>query len=246
MPAEKRDAHAEYRSSHIPGAIFFDIDAISDRQSPYPHMLPTPEDFAGSVSALGIGNNDEIIVYDTNGLFSAARVWWMFRVFGHHKVQVLDGGLLKWKAEGRALESTLPVTPPGAFHATFNPALLRDKKQVEDNIATHAELMIDARSPGRFSGKEPEPRPGLASGHIAGSANVFFKDLLSPPNYTLKTPAELRSLFAYNHVNPAGKLAATCGSGVTACIVALALFELGNEAVAVYDGAWAEWGSRKA
>jgi thiosulfate/3-mercaptopyruvate sulfurtransferase len=245
MPSEKRYARKEYLESHIPGAVFFDIDAVSDHESPYPHMLPQAQDFAQQVSALGMRQGDDIVVYDSSGLFSAPRVWWMFRVFGHSKVRVLDGGLPKWNAEGRAVESGARAIIPGDFHPDYHRSLLRDKKQMAANIIRPHEIVLDARSPGRFSGTEPEPRPGLASGHIEGSLNVFFKDCLSQPFNTLKKPEELRALFAARGVEPADKLVATCGSGVTACILALALFELGNDSVAVYDGAWAEWGSGK-
>ena len=246
MPSEHRDARAEYAAAHLPGAVFFDIDAVSDRSSLYPHMLPAPGDFAVSVSSLGIGDGDEVVVYDASGIFSSPRVWWMLRVFGHENVRVLDGGLLKWRAEAKPLEAG-DITPlPGDFTSHPNPQLLRNREMIEANITQKRELLLDARSPGRFAGTEPEPRPGLGSGHIPGSRNVFFKDCLSPPFNTLKTREELRALFAGKAIDFTKPIAATCGSGVTACILALALFELGNKEVAVYDGAWAEWGSQAA
>jgi thiosulfate/3-mercaptopyruvate sulfurtransferase len=243
MPAEKRDVKAEYRAGHIPGAVFFDIDAIADLTSPYPHMLPGADSFAQSVGALGIGMQDEIVVYDSSGLFSAARVWWMFRVFGHEQVRVLQGGLPEWKAENRPLETGSPVPAPRTFKALFHPSLVRSMAQIEVNCTTHASQVVDARSPGRFSGAEPEPRAGLQSGHIPHSQNLFFKDCLEPPFNRLKPAAELEELFSKNGIEIGKPVIATCGSGVTACILALALFELGNTAVPVYDGAWAEWGS---
>jgi len=243
MPASGRDARAEFAQEHIPGAAFFDIDAVSDRQSPYPHMLPAADEFARTMGALGISNADEVVVYDTDGLFSAARVWWMFRAFGHDKVRVLDGGLPKWKAERKPLASGEPHLPPARFTTHFRPELLRTREQVRTNITAGRETLLDARSPGRFSGSEPEPRPGLRSGHIEGSVNLFFRDCIAPPYNTLKKPEALRTLLAARGIDPMSRLAATCGSGVTACILALALHELGNKDVAVYDGAWAEWGS---
>jgi thiosulfate/3-mercaptopyruvate sulfurtransferase len=246
MPSEQRDAKREYVHTHIPGAVFFDIDAICDLHSPYPHMLPGEREFAEAIGSLGISNGDAIVVYDSSGIFSAPRVWWMLRVFGHANVRVLDGGLPKWTAEGHATESGSATHPHTLFTAQLKPELLRDIQAIEQNTATKRELVIDARSPGRFSGEQPEPRPGLKSGHIPGSLNVFFKECLTPPNNTLKADAELHELFAQKGVNISQPIVASCGSGVTACILALALYELGNQNVAIYDGAWAEWGSCKA
>lgn len=243
MALEKRNAYEEYIAEHIPGAVFFDIDKISDYNSPYPHMLPSAEIFAKSVAALGIGNDDEIVVYDTTGLFSAARVWWMFRVFGHEKVKVLDGGLPKWKAEYNALESGPSKRSSSIFQSHFNTALVRNFEQIKNNIEYKQELLLDARSPGRFLGTESEPRAGLPSGHIENSINIFFRECLAPPYNTLKSITELRAVFEEKTIL-SQKFVASCGSGVTACILALALYELGNKNVAVYDGAWAEWGSK--
>jgi len=244
MPSEKRNPRAEFEAIHLPGAIFFDIDEISDKNSSYPHMLPKPENFAASVCALGISNDDDIVIYDTNGLFSAARVWWMLRTFGHNHVKILDGGMPKWKAENLPIESGTNTLPQTSFQVHFQPDLLRTRQQVQDNISSKKELLLDARSSGRFGGSEPEPRPGLRSGHIEGSKNIFFKDVLSPPYNTLKPQDELRFLFENQYIDVQQPMVATCGSGVTACILALALYELGNDTVPAYDGAWAEWGSQ--
>ncbi len=246
MPSEKRNAYEEYKTAHIPGAVFFDIDAISDSKSPYPHMLPNADTFADAVAKLGIGNNHEIVVYDSNGLFSTARVWWMFRIFGHDNIKVLNGGLPKWQAEDRPIESGSPSHKAASFKTTFRPELLRSLDQVRANVKEQREQLIDARSKGRFDGSEPEPRPGLASGHITGSVNVHYKECLMPPYNMLKSNAELKVLFAGKNIDYSKPIAASCGSGVTACILALALYELGQTQVAVYDGSWAEWGSEGA
>jgi thiosulfate/3-mercaptopyruvate sulfurtransferase len=245
MPADKRDTKSEFKAAHIPGSIFFDIDEISDRGSPYPHMLPSTEQFVEAVSALGIGNDDQVVVYDSNGIFSAARVWWMFRVFGHDNVKVLNGGLPKWKAENKPLESGDSKIKPALFTTHFRPTLLRSLTQMQKNVATKHEQVVDARSAGRFKGTEPEPRPGLGSGHIPGSSNVFFKECLSAPYNTLKPVNELRAIYENKKIDYLKPMIASCGSGVTACILALALYELGNKEVAIYDGAWAQWGSQE-
>jgi len=242
MPSEKRSALAEYTEAHIPGTIFFDIDAVSDNTSPYPHMLPSAQAFAEAVGALGIGNGSEVVVYDGNGLFSAPRVWWMLRVFGHDNVKVLDGGLPKWRSESRKMEAGATAPETAIFQSGFRPELLRVKSQIDENTRTQQEQLIDARSPGRFQGSEPEPRPGLKSGHIPGSVNICFKDCVMPPYNRLRPLSELSALFK-NKITIEKPTIASCGSGVTACILALSLYELGNKDVAIYDGAWAEWGS---
>jgi thiosulfate/3-mercaptopyruvate sulfurtransferase len=243
MPQEGRNARAEYETGHLPGAVFFDLDAVSDHTSPYPHMLPSADAFATAMRALGISNSDQIVVYDSLGLFSAARLWWMLRVFGHENVQVLDGGLPKWKAEGRKLETGPATVRPAIFHAHFQPSLTRDFDAVRA-ISQSGAAILDARSPARFDGTAPEPRPGLRSGHIPGSRNLFFKDCLDPPFQTLAPASTLRQRFTKAGIDPARPLVASCGSGVTACVLALVAYELGNHSVPVYDGSWAEWGSR--
>lgn len=244
LPAMKRDPKAEFAAEHIPGAVYFDIDDISDTASPLPHMLPSPEKFASRVKKLGLGDGNRIVVYDGLGLFSAARVWWMFRVFGHEDVAVLDGGLRKWKAEGRPLESDAPRPRERHFTARVNSLLVRELDDVKRNIATKREQVIDARSPGRFFGRDPEPRQGLRGGHIPGSKNVPFGEMTDPATGTLLPAAAIEAKFRAAGVDPAKPIVASCGSGVSACALALGLHLIGAPQVAVYDGSWTEWGGR--
>jgi thiosulfate/3-mercaptopyruvate sulfurtransferase len=243
LPTAKRDAKAEYLAEHIPGALFFDIDDIADEQSSLPHMLPPSEKFESRVKKMGIGDGMHIVAYDSEGLYSAARVWWMFRAMGHEEVRVLNGGLKKWKAEGRPLEDGTP-RPRSARHftATLNGELVRDAAQVKGLIGSKAVQIIDARAPGRFEGREIEPRKGLRSGHIPSSRNVHYGSLLNPDG-TLKPASELSAIFAKAGVDPGRPVVASCGSGVTAGVVALALAVLGQTDAAVYDGSWTEWGA---
>jgi thiosulfate/3-mercaptopyruvate sulfurtransferase len=243
MPQLKRDARAEFARAHIPGAAFFDIDAIADTASPLPHMLPSARKFAESVGALGIGDRDVVVVYDTRGVISAARVWWTFRAFGHARVAVLDGGLPKWQAEGRPVETGVPAPKPRRFTARLHRSLVRDLAQMRANLASRREQVLDARSHGRFIGTEPEPRPGLRGGHIPGSLNLPY-DQLYRKDGTLLSPDDLQRLFEAAGLDPAKPVVTTCGSGVTAAVLALGLHLLGHEKVAVYDGSWTEWGGR--
>jgi thiosulfate/3-mercaptopyruvate sulfurtransferase len=243
MPAAGRDAKAEYRDAHIPGAMFFDIDEISDTSSPYPHMLPAPEKFASRVKKLGLGDGHRIVIYDSTGLFSAARVWWHFRVMGHEDVFVLDGGLPKWKAEGRPLEDMPPIHRERHFTPRPNHLILRSASDVLANVSSRREQVVDARSPARFSAQEPEPRPGVRGGHIPGARNVHYARLLNADG-TMKSPAELSQVFAESGVDVKAPVVASCGSGVTAAILLLAMKVIGAPDGALYDGSWSEWGSR--
>ncbi|MBS0295853.1 MAG: 3-mercaptopyruvate sulfurtransferase [Proteobacteria bacterium] len=239
-----RDGRALYQQAHIPGALFFDIDGISDKSSPLPHMLATPEAFAAAVGALGISERDDIVVYDQAGLFSAARAWWNFRIMGAERVRVLDGGLPKWIAEGRPVETGVAKPEPVAFRATMRPALLKDFDAVKRNIEAPAFQLLDARSAARFRAEAPEPRAGLRGGHVPGSVSLPFGTVLNADG-TMKDAAALAQVFDTAGVDQSCPLAASCGSGVTAPIVALALARLGREDVAIYDGSWTEWGGRE-
>ena len=243
MPQLQRDPRREFEDAHIPGAAFFDIDAISDRSSPLPHMLPAAAQFARQVGALGISNADLVVVYDVRGVISAARVWWTFRAFGHDRVAVLDGGFRKWRAEARAVESGAATAAPRRFTARLRRTLVRDLGQMRRNMESRREQTLDARSRGRFAGTEPEPRAGLRGGHIPGSLNLPY-DMLYRPDATLLPPDGLRQAFAAAGVDPGKPVATTCGSGVTASVLALGLHLIGHKKVAVYDGSWTEWASR--
>lgn len=229
----------------IPGAQDFDIDDIADPKAPHAHTVPTAEIFAEKISALGINNNDLVIVYDRMGIHMAAsRAWWMFRLFGHENVKILDGGLPAWIRTGGGLEEkNARPPPPSAFKALFRPELVKLLDQIQDNIATNHFTLLDARDTARFRGDAPDPRPNIPSGHIPNSINMPFMNLINPDG-TLKKEDQLKKSFAAGDINLQGKIACSCGSGVTACVVALALYELGHTDAAVYDGSWTEWGSR--
>ena len=245
FPQEKRDLEQEFRTRHIPGAVRFDVDAICDRGASLPHMLPGPEDFAAAVGALGIGNDTTVIAYDSAGLMSAARPWWMFRIFGHDKVAVLDGGLPKWLAEARPVESGAATPAARRFVARFRPALVRDAAAVLANVTSGKEQLVDARSAGRFAGSEPEPRAGLRGGHVPGSLNLPFADLIDPKSKTVRPNEEIARRVREQGIDLTRPVVASCGSGLTACVVALGLHLLGREDVAIYDGSWTEWALRE-
>lgn len=241
FPQTGRDGRAEYREAHIPGAVFFDVDDIADTNAGLPHMLPSPEKFSSRVRRLGLGDGNRIVVYDTGGVHAAARAWWMFRVFGHRDVVVLDGGLPKWRAEGRPIEDIPPIPRERHFTARIHQVMVRDRDQIRDNLASHAEQVVDARGPGRFEGTEPEPRTNVRSGHIPDSLNVHYADLFNDDE-TYKDTDGLRAVFQTAGVDLSRPIVTSCGSGLTACVLALALNRLGHQSVAVYDGSWAEWG----
>jgi thiosulfate/3-mercaptopyruvate sulfurtransferase len=242
LPPDNRDAGAEFDQRHIPGAQFFDINAIADVASGLPHMLPADAQFADAIGRMGIGNGARVVVYDTKGLFSAARVWWTFRVMGHDSVAVLDGGLPKWLAQGRAVEAGPARNKPAqTFVVRRNNGLVRDRAGVRALLGSPAVQLVDARPVHRFTGEQPEPRPGLTQGHLPGARNLPFTQLLNADG-TLKSEGDLRSALAAAGVDAAKPVVASCGSGVTASMVALALALLGRTETAVYDGSWAEWG----
>lgn len=252
LPTSGRDAAREYAAAHIPGAVFFDLDASSDHSTPLPHMLPSAADFASRMSALGLDDASDIVVYDGSGTnLSAARVWWMFRVFGHHSVTVLDGGLGTWRAEGRPLESgvvirtltPIPTPAPAKFTARLDSSRVRDLEAVRANIDSRHEQVVDARAAARFAGTAPEPRAGMRGGHIPGSLNFPYTDVVSPSGTVLPLDV-LRQKFDAIGVDLARPIVLTCGSGTSACSLALALDLLGAPDVAVYDGSWSEWGGR--
>lgn len=246
MPGVKRDTRKEFAEAHIPGAVYLDVEDVSDHNSPLPHMLPSPEQFSSRVRALGLGDGNRIVVYDSNGGFlSAHRIWWMFRVFGYEDVAVLDGGLLKWRRENRPLVDTPPAPRPRHFTARMDHTLVRDLDWMRANLSRRREQVVDARSAGRFKGTDPEPRPGLKGGHIPGSRNVPFSSILDPSrDYVVRPASEIAAAFAAAGVDVTKPIVASCGSGITACTLAFGLYLIGHKRTAIYDGSWTEWGGR--
>ena len=244
LPKENRKPEIEFDNYHIPGAMFFDIDEVCDLDSDLPHMLPSPEKFASRVKALGIGDGHRVIVYDGDGLFSAARAWWMFKVFGFADIAVLDGGLPKWKEEGFQVSNRTKSIQNYHFTARKNSLMISNLKDVLEASLKGTAQIIDARAPERFLGTAPEPRPGLQSGHIPGAINICFSELLNEDR-TLKADLDLKNIFDSSGIDLDKAIITSCGSGVTAAILNLALEKLGAKKVSLYDGSWCEWGSKK-
>lgn len=242
LPAMGRNARAEFEAAHIPGAVFFDIEEVSDTSSPLPTMLPAAEKFASRCQALGLGDGSRIVVYDNSPLRSAARVWWMLTLFGAHEVAILDGGFAKWQAEGRKIESGKPIVRHRHFTVWADKKLVRDMGQMTENLRTRAEQVVDARSPARFAGLEPEPRPGVRPGHIPGAVNIPYSAIVNEDG-TYKSPDDIKALFDAAGVDLARPVVATCGSGITAAVVAFGAALAGKNDVAIYDGSWSEWGA---
>ncbi|WP_299151558.1 3-mercaptopyruvate sulfurtransferase [uncultured Tateyamaria sp.] len=241
LPDAGRDARAEYHAAHVPGARFFDIDEISDARSDLPHMAPPVEKFMSRMRRMGVGDGHQIVVYDGAGLLSAPRVWWLFKLMGHRDVAVLDGGFPKWQAEGRPTEDLAPVVKDRHLTVRYQNQLVRDVTQVSQASKLGTTQIVDARAAARFRGDAPEPREGLRAGHIPGARNVPFNTLLNT-DQTMKSPDQLRTVFEGAGVDLSAPVITSCGSGITAAILGLALERIGHDRWSLYDGSWAEWG----
>jgi thiosulfate/3-mercaptopyruvate sulfurtransferase len=238
LPLPKDD----YLAAHIPGAVYFDVDAVSDHANPLPHMFPSPTQFGRDVGALGISNADTVVVYDAGGWVAAPRVWWMLLSYGHRDVRILNGGLRKWRAEGRPVQAGEVTAKPATFNATYDAQRVRSIEQMIANVASRAEQVIDARAAERFEGRAPDPRPGIRPGHIPGALNLPYNNLFDAATGTMRPLDELKKAFAGAGVDMAKPIVTSCGSGVSAGVLTLALYRLGVENTALYDGSWSEWG----
>jgi thiosulfate/3-mercaptopyruvate sulfurtransferase len=238
LPLPKDD----YLAAHIPGAVYFDVDAVSDHSNPLPHMFPSAEQFGRDVGALGISNSDTVVIYDAGGWVAAPRVWWMFLSYGHRDIRILNGGLKKWRAEGRAVETGEVTAKPASFNASYDEKRVRSIEAMIANVASRAEQVIDARAADRFEGRAVEPRPGIRAGHIPGALNLPYNNLFDASSGTMKPLEELKKAFAGAGVDTTKPIVTSCGSGVSAAVLTLALYRLGVEDTALYDGSWSEWG----
>ena len=238
LPLPKDD----YLAAHIPGAVYFDVDAVSDHSNPLPHMFPSAEQFGRDAGSLGVSNDDTVVIYDAGGWVAAPRAWWMFLSYGHRDVRILNGGLKKWRAEGRPVESGEVKARPATFKASYDVKRVRSIEQMIANVASRAEQVIDARAADRFEGRAVEPRPGIRSGHIPGAVNLPYNNLFDAATGTMKPLDDLRKAFSGAGVDTAKPIVTSCGSGVSAAVLTLALYRLGVESTALYDGSWSEWG----
>ena len=232
----------DYLAAHIPGAVYFDVDAVSDHSNALPHMFPSAEQFGRDAGALGVSNGDTVVIYDAGGWVAAPRAWWMFLSYGHRDVRILNGGLKKWRAEGRAVQSGEVTAKPATFKASYDARRVRSIEQMIANVASRTEQVIDARAADRFEGRAAEPRPGIRAGHIPGALNLPYNNLFDAATGTMKALEDLRKAFAGAGVDTAKPIVTSCGSGVSAAVLTLALYRLGVDDTALYDGSWSEWG----